>query len=166
MFYKAPLTTKILVPALYLGPTLHESVKGILCKNVEGKVERGTQSFVIAVLDVLALDRGKIQESGEVLFFIEYEALVQKVSVNEVVHGVVESILPPNTVKYRVGPLTSQVRITSSKSSGEEYIYDPDIKGLIGRERGAAFKEGSVAKIRIVNTSIPANGIKILGELA
>ena len=165
MFYKTPLTAKLLVPAIFLGQSLHESLKVILCNKVEGKVEQTYRSFVVAVMDVLSLDTGKVQESGDVLFVVEYEALVHKVVVDEVVHGVVESILPPNTVKFRVGPLNSRVRLTSSKSSGEEYTYDPDIKGLVGSDGGSAFREGSIAKLRIVHCSLPANTIKIVGEL-
>ena len=158
MFYRLMLQKTVWVPCEHFGTQLRDKIKEILCNSVEGRVEIEHCSFVIAVLDVKTVSSGKLQDTGDAVFHVEYEALVQRHFKGEVVDATAFRITPPQSVAFRVGALEVFVRVKGM-------TYDSDAKGFVTASGVSILKEGTVTKIRLIQCTVPGHSIELIGEL-
>ena len=155
----------MLVPPVHFGPALQENLRQVLCSAVEWKVESQHGSYVLAVIEITRQSPGKLSNSGNAVFQVEYDALVQKNFNGEVLEGIVSRIIPPSAATFRVGALTAYIRIAPDSSTNEGYKYDENLSGFVNVQGNIVLKEEAIARIRLISCGIPGNMTKMIAEL-
>ena len=82
----------------YFTPHLKEYLQNLLHHQVEGSCS-GRLGYIVAVLEVLDIGRGKVVEGGAE-FKIKYRACVYRPFRGEVVDGVVASVNKVNSARF------------------------------------------------------------------
>lgn len=83
----------ILMPPLYFGPRLFESIETKLYNDVQGTFT-GQFGYIVAVLEIIDVGAGVLLPgNGQAEFKTRYKAIVFKPFKGEVLDGVVEQVL-------------------------------------------------------------------------
>eukprot|EP00759_Apiculatamorpha_spiralis_P026958 PhF_6_TR29876/c0_g1_i1/m.43825/K03015/RPB7, POLR2G; DNA-directed RNA polymerase II subunit RPB7 len=159
MFFKLNLITSISVPPVHFGAMIAESIKKIVCAKVEGHVDIDTGCFVIAVLDIVRTGPGKLQDYGDAVYVVQYQALAQKHFNMEVVDSVVASITPVG-LNVKIAALKSYVRMNPA-----QWSYDTDTNSYLSTTDSSRINVGSVIPVRILESSAKGNTVKVISEM-
>lgn len=156
MFFLATCHRMIYLPAQDLGALFMHRIEQLLKQAVEGK-RLPELGLVIAVKDILAGSdvEGKVLDSGEVAFLVNYEALVFKLFPGEVIDVVVNDVQPEGFYGS-VGAAT----IFVDRLYMPEYTHENDgSSSIFTRTDGAAsISAGDIVRARIVNET-PASAV-------
>ncbi|KCZ77417.1 hypothetical protein H311_01571, partial [Anncaliia algerae PRA109] len=104
MFYQATLRHNLYIPPELLSSNITTSLISLLKENVEG-IPSQDYGYVVSVLNILNIGEGEIQSDGFVIFSIEFQALILKLSKGEVVDTVVSESNKMG-IFSAVGPIT------------------------------------------------------------
>merc|ERR1719387_1787847 len=121
MFFVLTLNKYVIVEPKILGPGFKDIVRDMLVHNVEGSNLEDGLGLVVAVIRILEVGQGKLQDNtGLILVPTTYKALVMKPFKNEVIDCQVTEV---NKLGFfgQVGPM----RVFVSKSSmppGWKYV--------------------------------------------
>jgi len=103
MFFLVKLSKSIRLHPKYFGAKLQETLTEALNAEVVGSCT-SRYGYIVGVVKIVSLGKGKISESGFATFVIEYVAIVFKPFRNEVMDGVVSDVNKLGFFCY-VGPL-------------------------------------------------------------
>ena len=151
------LKKSVWVAPEHFGPQIRDKIRSILCESVEGQHDVDLNCFILAVLDIKKFSTGKLQDIGDAVYQLEYDALVQQHFKGEVVDAIVGRISPPHSVYFRLGALQVYVRVT-------EWKYDADAKGFVTASGVSIMKVGTITQVRILQTP-DATSRQLIGEL-
>jgi len=100
----------------FFGPDLQMQLKRKLYEDVEGKFDRRF-GVIVAVKDVVSIDRGKIVEGkGFASFRVRYRAVVYRLFKNEIIDALVTQVSPVGFFAT-AGPITVLIHnIVSAQS--------------------------------------------------
>eukprot|EP00758_Cryptobia_borreli_P015526 Tbor_TRINITY_DN6030_c1_g6::TRINITY_DN6030_c1_g6_i1::g.11097::m.11097/K03015/RPB7, POLR2G; DNA-directed RNA polymerase II subunit RPB7 len=120
MYLRVILHKTILLSPQDLGATVKVLLEDMLKDSVEGKTIPGI-GLVIAITEILENGsiEGKIVDSGDVAFLLNYEAIVFKAFDGEVMDVVVREILP-DSFYASAGPYNVRVQVPLSTG----FVYD------------------------------------------
>ncbi|GAB2214280.1 hypothetical protein Droror1_Dr00018622 [Drosera rotundifolia] len=125
MFLKGRLTWNVIIPAENLdaqGLMLQKSLVIRLMEDFAAKKATKDLGYFLAVTTLENIGEGKVrQQSGDVLFPIDFCCLTFKIMTGEVLEGVVHKILK-HGVFLRCGPIET-IFLSAQKMPG--YIYVP-----------------------------------------
>lgn len=149
MFFIATCHRMIYLPAQDLGALFMRRIEHYLRQSVEGK-RLPELGLVVAIKDILAGSdiEGKVLDSGEVAFLINYEALVFKLFPNEVVDVIVNNVQPEGFYAS-VGAAT----IFVDKLYMSEFAHENDGTSsmFVKADNTASISVGDIVRVKIVN---------------
>ncbi|MDI6718767.1 MAG: DNA-directed RNA polymerase [Methanomicrobiales archaeon] len=151
MYYKMTLVDKVRVPPHRMGEPLHAVVLSLLEEQLEGSIDKDIGIF-IAVTRVLETGEGEmIPGDGAVFYDVTFEALVLRLSLQEVIEGeVVETTTFGAFVS--LGPIDAMLHM--SQISDEFINYDEKNGRLICQESKRFIEVGDLVRVRVVTLSL------------
>ncbi|GMI21599.1 hypothetical protein TeGR_g1811 [Tetraparma gracilis] len=167
MFYVTTLTHSVVLPPRYFGSTLHATITRLVRESVEGKA-LAHYGYVVSVLHVPQekMKGGVIEyDSGDVVFAVEYEALLFRPFKNEVLDAVVTDVNSMGFFAF-VGPL--RVFVSS-------HLFPPDLNGSAGGEGGfngtswvsddgeVHIRQDCGVRLKIIGTTVEQGTISAVG---
>jgi DNA-directed RNA polymerase II subunit RPB7 len=162
MLFVMVFTEAIVLPPAYLGSDLSAIVKAKLIEKVEGScTER--YGYIVCVLKVDDPRTGKILDtSGDVLFSVEYKAVVLKPFVNEVLDGVVEKI-DKYGATVTVGPVLFFI---SNKNFHTEFEFNEGTNSYVSsQQQNEKIAVDVDVRFRVLGTKFDSNIITGTGTM-
>ena len=150
MFYMTTLNDTIRIHPSSFGGNIKDEAKEIIKMEYEDLVLKDI-GYVIAVVDVLDIEMGKILPREDGIFTrCTFTLLVFKPSINEIVEGKVVEVVDFG-VFVRLGPTDG---LTHVSQVTDDYInYNPKGGYLEGKETGRIMKNDDLVRARIVAIS-------------
>ena len=165
MFYVKNLEHEIeLVPAHY-GPKLRATIVRLLKDQVEG-LALATYGYVVNVIDVPEdqIKSGIIEyDTGNVVFTVQYTALLLRPFIHEVLDAVVHQCTGLGFFAY-CGPL----RIFVSKHSMPEDLmngFDGEKEAWISDDKEVVITTGSGVRLKIKGRTVEQGNIHAIGTI-
>jgi DNA-directed RNA polymerase II subunit RPB7 len=165
MFYVKTLEHEIELEPVYHGPKLRNTIVAKLKEEVEG-LALANYGFVINVVEVLEdqIKSGIIEyDTGNVIFTVQYTALLLRPFINEVVDAVVAQCNSLGFFAY-VGPL----RIFVSKHSMPDDMYNGyqgDTDSWVSSDQEVVISAGCGVRLKIKGRTIEQNNITAIGTI-
>ncbi|ORY61927.1 hypothetical protein BCR35DRAFT_319308 [Leucosporidium creatinivorum] len=161
MFFVKELTQNLSLHPSYFTPHLKDYLLKLLNIQVEGSCS-GRLGYVIAVIAVTDVGRGKVVEGGAE-FKIKYRAIVYRPFRGEVVDGVVASVNKMG-VFADVGPLQCFI---STHLIPAEFKFDPNSvpPSFTSPDENLTIKKGAHIRLKIVGTRVDATEIFAIGTI-
>ncbi len=151
MYYRMRLSDKVRVPPHRLGEDLERVILDVLQEQFEGCIDKEIGVF-IAVTRVLLIGEGEIiPGDGAVYYDVEFEALVLRISLQEVVEGIVVETTSFGAF-VSLGPIDAMLHV--SQISDEYLSYDEKNARLTCQESKRFIAVGEVVRARIVTLSL------------
>jgi len=139
------------IPPNRLGENLDIVVKELTRQNFEGRVERGSDLTVLA-FNIKRIGEGRIVHGdGAVYQSVEFDALVFRPDLNELVAGTVCEVMKFGAF-VRFGPLDGLLHI--SQVMDDRIEIDEQNERLIGKDSKKDLRVGDYLRARIVTVSI------------
>ncbi|KQC05407.1 MAG: DNA-directed RNA polymerase subunit E' [Methanoculleus sp. SDB] len=151
MHYRMTLEDKVRVPPNRLGENLEHVVLNVLQEQLEGSIDKDIGIF-ISVTRVLEIGEGDlIPGDGAIYYDVRFEAMVLRLSLQEVVVGeVVETTSFGAFVS--LGPIDAMLHV--SQISDEFINYDEKNGRLICQESKRPIGVGDGVRARVVALSL------------
>jgi DNA-directed RNA polymerase subunit E' len=141
----------IRIPPERLGENLDELAQELTQHSFEGKIV-GDRSFIVLTNNIKPVGEGRIVHGdGAVYQDVEYDALVFRLDLQEVVEGSVCEILKFGAF-VRFGPLDGLLHI--SQVMDDHIDVDVDNQRLIGKESRRDIRMNQDVRARIVTVSV------------
>lgn len=139
------------IPPDYLNDDFDQTVEDLTHSNFEGKIDTSNNLIVVAT-NIHPIGDGRIVHGdGGVYQQVEYEALVFRPEMHEVIEGTVCEVLKFG-VFVRFGPLDGLLHI--SQVMDDHIDVDPGNERLVGKESKRELRIGDKVRARIVAISI------------
>lgn len=158
MFKILTIKENVRVPPTKFSLELNQALKESLQDSIEGKIfpEIGV---VMSVTEIISSGEGSIvPEDGAVFYPAEFNVLVYRPEVNELVFGEVVDITEFGAFT-RIGPIDALIHV--SQIMDDKMAYDAKNAVFNGRKTNNKLKEGDVVKARIVGVSLGKGRSKI-----
>ena len=151
MYYKMRLIDKVRVPPNRLGEDLTSVVLDELQMQLEGSIDKEIGIF-IAVTEIKDIGEGDIIPSdGAVYFHVEFDAVVLRLAMQEVIEGeVVETTSFGAFVS--LGPIDAMLHV--SQISDDFINYDEKNGRLVCQETRRQISVGDAIRSRVVSLSL------------
>ncbi len=168
MFYKYVIEDYIKLEPKFLESNIKEHLKEEISKIYEGLIDQNLGIF-ITLLNLRKIENGIfIPEEGGIYFKTEFEMLVYKPEINELVYGIVSSVSNIGAF-VNIGVSDGLVHITQVGMD----VYNFENNQLVGKDKKETIKVKDKVKARIIAVSykekIPKIGLTMrqpgLGKL-
>lgn len=165
MFYVKNLHHEIVLEPVHFGPKLKSTIVRLLKEHVQG-LALANYGYVVNVIDV---PEGSIKsnvieyDTGNVVFDVEYTALLLRPFVNEVMDAVVSQCNPLGFHCF-CGPL----RIFVSKHSMPEDMFNgfnADTDSWVSDDKEVVITANAGVRIRIKGKTVEQNQITAIGTI-
>jgi DNA-directed RNA polymerase subunit E' len=151
MYYRIRLADKVRVPPHRLGEDLRTVILDVLQEQLEGSIDKEIGIF-IAVTRVLDVGEGEIVPGdGAVYYDVEFEALVLRLALQEVVEGLVVETTSFGAF-VSLGPIDAMLHV--SQISDEYINYDEKNARLICQESKRFIAVDEPVRARVVTLSL------------
>ncbi len=151
MYYKVRLDDKVRVPPIRLGENLEKVLLDVLQEHLEGSIDKEIGIF-ICVTRVLEVGEGEIVPGdGGVYYYVKFEALVLRLTLQEVIEGVVVETTSFGAF-ISLGPIDAMLHV--SQISDEYINFDEKNARLICQESKRFIGVGDVVRARVVTLSL------------
>jgi DNA-directed RNA polymerase subunit E' len=151
MYYKMTLEDKVRVPPHRLGEDLDKVILNVLQEQLEGSIAKEMGIF-IAVTKVLDIGQGElIPGDGAVYYDVTFEAVVLRLTLQEVIEGVVVETTSFGAF-VSLGPIDAMLHV--SQISDEYINYDEKNGRLICQESKRYIAVGDAVRARVVALSL------------
>ncbi len=151
MYYRIRLADKVRVPPHRLGEDLRTVILDVLQEQLEGSIDKEIGIF-IAVTKVLDVGEGEIVPGdGAVYYDVDFEALVLRLALQEVVEGLVVETTSFGAF-VSLGPIDAMLHV--SQISDEYINYDEKNARLICQESKRFIAVGEPVRARVVTFSL------------
>ena len=151
MYYRMKLADKVRVPPRRLGEELEKVILDVLQEQLEGSIDKEIGIF-IAVTRVLDIGDGEIVPGdGAVYYDVEFEAVVLRLILQEVVEGLVVETTSFGAF-VSLGPIDAMLHV--SQISDEYINYDEKNSRLICQESKRFIAVDEKIRARIVTLSL------------
>jgi DNA-directed RNA polymerase subunit E' len=150
MFYIVDMNKVVRVPADSFGSDLKDTVKSILNKDTEGKID-DKYGVVICVVDILDIGEAKIPLGDSAAYInVHYKTLVFTPEI-----GVVYETQVKDLVEFGVflglGPFDGLVHVSQLM---DDFInYDPKNRGFVGRDTKLSLSMDDTVYAKLINCS-------------
>mmetsp|Transcript_1252 Transcript_1252/g.1843 ORF Transcript_1252/g.1843 Transcript_1252/m.1843 type:complete len:171 (+) Transcript_1252:82-594(+) len=162
MFYVVRMKKQLDIHPRYFGKYLRDYIETTLYSEVEGTL-CGTSGYVIAVIKIFTIGSGIIRNdsSGLATFDIDYECIVCKPFVGEVLDCVVENISVYG-ILAKAGPV--EIFVTS-RHLPDAYEFDRGDNTYRTDDESRTIKVGRSVRLRIIGINIQPNRLNCVGTL-
>ncbi|MEM2924253.1 MAG: DNA-directed RNA polymerase [Methanocellales archaeon] len=151
MYKKMRLVDIVRVPPEKLGGEVESVVKETLQEKLEGAIDK-TLGIFVAITEVLKIGEGRIiAGDGAVYYETEFEAIVYKPEIQEIVEGEVVEIVEFGAF-VNIGPLDCLIHV--SQIADDFISYDEKNARLVGKGGKHAIAVGDRVRARIVAVSL------------
>ncbi|MHC1627073.1 MAG: DNA-directed RNA polymerase [Methanoculleaceae archaeon] len=151
MYYRVTLDDKVRVPPDRLGEDLEKVILDVLQEQLEGSIDKEIGIF-IAVTAVKDIGEGElIPGDGAVYYDVRFEALTLRLSLQEVIEGVVVETTSFG-VFVSLGPIDAMLHV--SQISDEYISYDERNSRLICQDSHRTIDVGDAVRARVVALSL------------
>jgi DNA-directed RNA polymerase subunit E' len=151
MYRKMRLVDIVRLPPEKLGGEVEAVVKETLQEKLEGAIDK-TLGVFVAVTNVLKIGEGRIiAGDGAVYYETEFEAIVYKPEIQEIVEGEVVEIVEFGAF-VNIGPLDCLIHV--SQIADDFISYDEKNARLVGKGGKHAIAVGDRVRARIVAVSL------------
>ncbi|NUN11236.1 DNA-directed RNA polymerase [Candidatus Micrarchaeota archaeon] len=151
MYQLTTFHQSVRVPPNLFGLKLEEAALKILREQKERTIDK-ENGVIITIQNVEVKSSGKVlQGDGAAYFDVNYEALVFKPIVNEIVSGDVSEIVEFGAF-VRMGPIDGLVHV--SQVANDFFSFDKKTGNLVGRESKKSLKKGDVVKAKVATVSL------------
>ncbi len=151
MYYKLTMEDKVRVPPNRLGEDLSDVILDVLQEQLEGSIDKEVGIF-IAVTRVLEIGDGEIVPGdGAVYYGVTFEGLVLRLSLQEVIEGVVVEATSFGAF-ISLGPIDAMLHV--SQISDEYINYDEKNGRLICQDSNRYIAVGDPVRARVVTLSL------------
>jgi len=151
MYYRVTLDDKVRVPPDRLGEDLETVVLDVLQEQLEGSIDKEIGIF-IAVTMVNEIGEGElIPGDGAVYYDVRFEALTLRLSLQEVIEGVVVETTSFGAF-VSLGPIDAMLHV--SQISDDFISYDEKNSRLVCQESRRAIDVGDGIRARVVALSL------------
>jgi DNA-directed RNA polymerase subunit E' len=145
------LDDKVRVPPHRLGEELEKVILDVLQELLEGSIDKEIGIF-IAVTRVLEIGEGElVPGDGAVYYDVKFEAVVLRLSLQEVIEGVVVETTSFGAF-VSLGPIDAMLHV--SQISDEYITYDEKNSRLICQESKSSIAVGDSLRARVVTLSL------------
>jgi len=165
MFYVKTLEHEIELEPIHFGPKLRATIVRLLKEEVEG-LALATYGYVVNVIEVPEdqIRSGIIEyDTGNVIFYVKYTALLLRPFLNEVVDATVSQCNTLGFFAY-VGPL----RIFVSKHSMPEDMmngYDAEKDAWVSDDQEVEIKQSCGVRLKIKGRTVEQGNITAIGTI-
>jgi DNA-directed RNA polymerase subunit E' len=151
MYYRMKLSDKVRVPPHRLGEALDKVILDVLQELLEGSIDKEIGVF-ISVTKVLNIGEGElIPGDGAVYYDVDFEALVLRLSLQEVIEGLVVETTSFGAF-VSLGPIDAMLHV--SQISDEYISFDEKNSRLICQESKRFIGVGEPVRTRVVTLSL------------
>ncbi|MEI6293535.1 MAG: DNA-directed RNA polymerase [Methanomicrobiales archaeon] len=151
MYYRMKLSDKVRVPPHRLGEALDKVILEVLQEQLEGSIDKEIGIF-IGVTKVLNIGEGEIiPGDGAVYYDVDFEALVLRLSLQEVMEGLVVETTSFGAF-VSLGPIDAMLHV--SQISDEYISFDEKNSRLICQESKRFIAVGEPIRSRVVTLSL------------
>jgi DNA-directed RNA polymerase subunit E' len=151
MYYRMKLSDKVRVPPHRLGEALDKVILDVLQEQLEGSIDKEIGIF-IGVTKVLNIGEGEIiPGDGAVFYDVEFEALVLRLTLQEVMEGLVVETTSFGAF-VSLGPIDAMLHV--SQISDEYISFDEKNSRLICQESKRFIAVGEPIRSRLVTLSL------------
>jgi DNA-directed RNA polymerase subunit E' len=151
MYYRMKLSDKVRVPPHRLGEALDKVILDVLQEQLEGSIDKEIGIF-IGVTKVLTIGEGEIiPGDGAVFYDVDFEALVLRLSLQEVMEGLVVETTSFGAF-VSLGPIDAMLHV--SQISDEYISFDEKNSRLICQESKRFIAVGEPIRSRVVTLSL------------
>ena len=151
MYYRMKLSDKVRVPPHRLGEALDKVILDVLQEQLEGSIDKEIGIF-IGVTKVLNVGEGEIiPGDGAVFYDVDFEALVLRLSLQEVMEGLVVETTSFGAF-VSLGPIDAMLHV--SQISDEYISFDEKNSRLICQESKRFIAVGEPIRSRVVTLSL------------
>ncbi len=151
MYYRMKLSDKVRVPPHRLGEALDKVILEVLQEQLEGSIDKEIGIF-IGVTKVLNIGEGEIiPGDGAVFYDVDFEALVLRLSLQEVMEGLVVETTSFGAF-VSLGPIDAMLHV--SQISDEYISFDEKNSRLICQESKRFIAVGEPIRSRLVTLSL------------
>lgn len=151
MYYRMKLSDKVRVPPNRLGEALEKVILDVLQELLEGSIDKEIGVF-ISVTKVLKIGEGElIPGDGAVYYDVDFEALVLRLSLQEVLEGLVVETTSFGAF-VSLGPIDAMLHV--SQISDEYISFDEKNSRLICQESKRFIGVGETVRTRVVTLSL------------
>ena len=165
MFYVKTLEHEIVLEPIHFGPKLKATLVRLLKEEVEG-LALANYGFVVNVIEVpeSKIRSGIIEyDTGNVVFYVKYTALLLRPFINEVLDATVSQCNPLGFFAF-VGPL----RIFVSKHSMPEDMFngfDGERDAWVSDDEEVKIKTGCGVRLKIKGRTVEQGNINAIGTI-
>uniref|UniRef100_A0A7S4JHX1 S1 motif domain-containing protein n=1 Tax=Odontella aurita TaxID=265563 RepID=A0A7S4JHX1_9STRA len=165
MFYVKTLEHEIVLEPVHFGPKLKATIVRLLKEEVEG-LALANYGYVVNVIEVPEdkIRSGIIEyDTGNVVFYVKYTALLLRPFLNEVLDAVVAQCNPLGFFAF-VGPL----RIFVSKHSMPEDMFngfDGDRDAWVSDDKEVIITSGCGVRLKIKGRTVEQGNITAIGTI-
>ena len=151
MYNLVKIVDTIRVPPKDFGNPIKESALYVLKHEYEGKVDKDL-GIILLITKVNSVGVGRIiPGDGSTYHDVEFEALVYKPTLHEVVVGEVSEIAQFGAF-IKIGPIDGLVHVSQIM---DDYVSFNEKTGLLAaKESGRTLSEGDVVRARVVSASL------------
>ncbi len=151
MYYRMKLSDKVRVPPHRLGEALDKVILDVLQEQLEGSIDKEIGIF-IGVTKVLNIGEGEIiPGDGAVFYDVDFEALVLRLALQEVMEGLVVETTSFGAF-VSLGPIDAMLHV--SQISDEYISFDEKNSRLICQESKRFIAVGEPIRSRVVTLSL------------
>jgi DNA-directed RNA polymerase subunit E' len=151
MYHKMMLEDKVRVPPNRLGEKLEKVILDVLQEHLEGSIDKELGIF-ICVTKVEDVGEGEIVPGdGGVYYDVRFEAMVLRLSLQEVIEGVVVETTSFGAF-ISLGPIDAMLHV--SQISDEYINFDEKNGRLICQESKRFIGVGDAVRVRVVTLSL------------
>ena len=151
MYYKMLLEDKVRVPPQRLGEKIDKVILDVLQEQLEGSIDKALGIF-ICVTRVQDVGEGEIVPGdGGVYYDVKFEAMVLRLSLQEVIEGVVVETTSFGAF-ISLGPIDAMLHV--SQISDEYINFDEKNARLICQESKRFIGVGDTVRVRVVTLSL------------
>ncbi|MDD1718550.1 MAG: DNA-directed RNA polymerase [Methanoregulaceae archaeon] len=151
MYYRMKLTDKVRVPPHRLGEELGKVILDVLQEQFEGSIDKEIGVF-IGVTGVDQIGEGElVPGDGAVYYDVEFEALVLRLVLQEVIEGLVVETTTFGAF-VGLGPIDAMLHV--SQISDEYINYDEKNSRLICQDSKRFIAVGDKVRVRVVTLSL------------
>lgn len=151
MYKRMKLAGVVRIPPDQMGTPLEEAIGMALRNKYEAVVDK-TLGTIVAVLDTDRIGEGRILAGdGAVYYDVDFEAIVFKPEMQEIVEGEVVEIVKFGAF-LNLGPFDGLLHV--SQIINEYISYDEKNARLVSKESNKALAEGDKVRARIIAVSL------------